>query len=310
MAKFVKDIQDKINKYRAEPGRVFGLLYPYILVIGLGLGLYYVSNLNEITRRKVEPKLVDSTAIDQELKVVEARTIPPLNIMAVKDPTPELMEKGANLYTTICASCHGADGNGSGPAAAGMNPPPRNLTTTDNWKNGATIQGIFQTLTEGIPGTAMIPYDYLTPEERVALAHHIRGEYTPNPPASTDGDLQAMDATFNLSAGSEVAAQIPVAAAKAIIERETSEAMTQLVSKLHRISGEENIEGGRIFNRVTNNKILVIYALSNSQEWRENRSAFIRFVMRNSGRTMFNRSINNLDETEWEELYNLMLKTI
>jgi hypothetical protein len=25
---------------------------------------------------------------------------------------------------------------------------------------------------------------------------------------------------------------------------------------------------------------------------------------------MFNRSINNLDETEWEELYNLMLKTI
>lgn len=36
--------------------------------------------------------------------------------------------EGAALFKTLCASCHGADGRGDGPAAGAMHPPPSDLT--------------------------------------------------------------------------------------------------------------------------------------------------------------------------------------
>ncbi len=35
---------------------------------------------------------------------------------------------GAQLYSTYCASCHGAGGKGDGSAAAALKPPPANHT--------------------------------------------------------------------------------------------------------------------------------------------------------------------------------------
>jgi mono/diheme cytochrome c family protein len=35
---------------------------------------------------------------------------------------------GAVLYRQYCASCHGVDGRGDGPAAAALSPPPTDLT--------------------------------------------------------------------------------------------------------------------------------------------------------------------------------------
>ena len=39
-------------------------------------------------------------------------------------PTPESLARGRDLYATFCASCHGVDGKGDGPAAAGLESPP------------------------------------------------------------------------------------------------------------------------------------------------------------------------------------------
>jgi mono/diheme cytochrome c family protein len=41
--------------------------------------------------------------------------------------TAALADEGAALYKTLCASCHGADGGGDGPAAAALTPPPADL---------------------------------------------------------------------------------------------------------------------------------------------------------------------------------------
>jgi cytochrome c oxidase cbb3-type subunit 3 len=38
------------------------------------------------------------------------------------------VEQGKNLYGHFCASCHGQSGKGDGPAAAALNPKPRDHT--------------------------------------------------------------------------------------------------------------------------------------------------------------------------------------
>ena len=42
---------------------------------------------------------------------------------------------GANLYPANCAACHGADGKGDGPAAAGLAEPPADLTAAHLWEH-------------------------------------------------------------------------------------------------------------------------------------------------------------------------------
>jgi len=39
----------------------------------------------------------------------------------------QVISQGKALYRADCASCHGSTGEGNGPAAAGMSPPPANL---------------------------------------------------------------------------------------------------------------------------------------------------------------------------------------
>ncbi len=98
--------------------------------------------------------------------------------------TPELVAHGKQLFDNQCASCHGAEGQGNGVAAAALNPPPRNFTTEGGWKNGRTLSGIFKTLKEGIPGTGMASYETLPAADRWALAHYVGTFAKPLAPVS------------------------------------------------------------------------------------------------------------------------------
>jgi cytochrome c553 len=40
----------------------------------------------------------------------------------------DIPEASKVLFANVCATCHGADGTGNGPAAAALNPKPRNYT--------------------------------------------------------------------------------------------------------------------------------------------------------------------------------------
>ena len=84
--------------------------------------------------------------------------------------TPELLAQGKTSFAKYCASCHGAKGEGDGPAAKALRPPPRNLVTQPV-KGGAPA--VFEVLGTGVKGTAMIPFKHLSETDRWAIAHYV-----------------------------------------------------------------------------------------------------------------------------------------
>ena len=66
-------------------------------------------------------------------------------------------DPGRVLYEQRCAACHGTSGAGDGPAAAAMEPHPRNLRDADFWR-GRTTAELRQVVRNGKPGTLMAPF--------------------------------------------------------------------------------------------------------------------------------------------------------
>jgi len=87
--------------------------------------------------------------------------------------TPEILAQGKAAFMINCASCHGNTGHGDGPAAAALNPKPRDFTS-GYWRYGGGEARVTRTITEGSPGTGMASFIALPLEDRMALAHYVR----------------------------------------------------------------------------------------------------------------------------------------
>jgi mono/diheme cytochrome c family protein len=302
-------IKNKTRQLTENPGTIFGLLYPYLLVIGLGLGIYYIQNLDNIARENVPSVLHDSTVV-ADLTVKNSVIVPPINILDFKTATPAILSEGEKLYKANCSSCHGDNGKGDGPASAGLNPPPRNFTSKEGWKNGTRLSQIYTTLQEGLPPSAMVSYDYLLPEQKIALAQYIRATFIPNPENDSDADLQALDATYNLSAGQQIAAQIPVAKAEVLIISENKDRIKKVESELNSLNSFSSEKGYQVFKKVSGNSKTALSFLINNNDWKKNLPDFINLVINNVNQNGFNGSVFNLKKDEWTSLYNFMLKLI
>jgi copper resistance protein D len=80
---------------------------------------------------------------------------------------------GLRLYGEHCAVCHGTEGYGDGPAAAGLRPRPSDLTAKHTADH--TAGDLFWWLTHGKEGTAMPGFrDRLSEEERWDLINVVR----------------------------------------------------------------------------------------------------------------------------------------
>ncbi len=69
--------------------------------------------------------------------------------------------------------CHGRVGDGKGPNALEMLPKPRNLTNHDFFA-GLPDSRLFESITFGIVGTGMPPWDVLPESERWDLVNYVR----------------------------------------------------------------------------------------------------------------------------------------
>lgn len=89
--------------------------------------------------------------------------------------------RGGRVYSRACAACHGAAGNGGGPAARHLNPRPRDFTS-GTYKFRSTPTGtlptdedLYRTVTSGIPMTMMPAFeDLLTERERRDVVAYIK----------------------------------------------------------------------------------------------------------------------------------------
>ncbi|PTL78615.1 cytochrome c [Vitiosangium sp. GDMCC 1.1324] len=99
--------------------------------------------------------------------------------------TPALLEKGKTAYASYCQSCHGEKGDG-GSMAAFLVPKPRNFLT-EPFKKGNKPEEIFQTITNGIPGSTMVAFVNVPEEDRWALAHYVLELQKQGKPADAKG---------------------------------------------------------------------------------------------------------------------------
>lgn len=100
----------------------------------------------------------------------------PIDVSGAKEPwmsSDDLVGRGKQVYATSCAMCHGNEGKGDGPAGMSLNPKPRNFVE-GKWTKGGARLGLFDVVSNGIPGTSMAAFKHVPLNERWALVHFIR----------------------------------------------------------------------------------------------------------------------------------------
>lgn len=92
---------------------------------------------------------------------------------------------GARLYETGCAQCHGSRGDGAGPSAPGMEPPPTSFR--GERMKGVAPHQLFNAIGFGVGGTTMPSFqEAMSVEDRWNLAFYImtlRDDFAPAAPS-------------------------------------------------------------------------------------------------------------------------------
>lgn len=206
-------IRDEIDfkELLKSPLRLYGWFFVYFFLLLLIFGIFFGHKLIPISFNEQKVGIVDSTKFKKEIVEKKGGIIPAVDLAAVKSPTNEMIAKGKELYDANCKSCHGDNGLGDGPAGLMLNPKPRNFHEVDGWTNGRTIDEMYKTLQVGIISKGMAAYEYLPPSQRFDIIHYVRtfADF----PAITDDQINQLNTTYNLSAGTVQPNQIPVSKA-------------------------------------------------------------------------------------------------
>jgi len=277
---------------------IIAALFASIVVPGL-------RNANRpATPTAVTPVVGESGWLDPtEFPPEKGSFIPPVDPKTLMTPSPELLARGKALFDKNCTACHGAQGHGDGTAASTMDPRPRNFTTPDGWTNGYAMPAIFKTLSEGVSGTAMSPFDYLPRKDRMALVHYVQslGAFPHNGASPKALDALAQELA---SAGEKTPNRIPVSMAMTKLEQEFSAVPPLAVDR------EDQSPGAGLLQRAVVDPVRAAQFLSQSRAWRASSRELAASVARETPVNGFAVSSASLSAAEWQLLYSELLKRI
>lgn len=127
--------------------------------------LHRAAALQQAISERSEPKAVAAIARDLAARLIAAYPIP----LAPK--TPPDLARGAALYAEQCAACHGVSGDGHGPAAANLDPPPIAFIDRERARE-RSVFALYQVIEQGLDGTSMPSFSGLPAEDKWALAFY------------------------------------------------------------------------------------------------------------------------------------------
>ena len=136
--------------------------------------------------RLVEER-ADADAVKAVTAIMRQLFISGYDVTVTPRRVPDLKAASA-LFAQQCVSCHGMTGQGDGPLAASMEPPPTDFTERQRYQD-RTVLGLYNTITHGLEGTAMQPYTGLDEAQRWALAFYV-GQLATTQQEQAAGDAQ------------------------------------------------------------------------------------------------------------------------
>ncbi len=293
----------KFNELLKNPLRLFGWIYPYFFVVLLLFGIFFGHQIITISFNEQPVSAPDSSNVKKEIIMKRGGITPAVDLNVVKNPTPEMMAKGKELYDANCKSCHGDNGMGDGPAGIALNPKPRNFHNADGWTNGRTIDELYKTLQEGIIKNGMAAYEYLSPADRFDIIHYVRSfaDY----PEVTDDQINSMNTTYNLSSGTVTANQIPVAKASVIFEAENVDQLSRIERAKIRIASAPASPGLNLlrFSVYDYNKVLSSFMKLNSSAGFEK---YVQTVLSSPVTLGYKPTVLQFNSNEWKVLFDYL----
>jgi mono/diheme cytochrome c family protein len=239
---------------------------------------------------------------ETEYPPMKGYTLPPVDPNSFINPSPDLLAAGKTLYVKGCAQCHGPNGEGDGPSAPGLNPAPRNFTRPTGWKNGVELAAIYKTISEGVPGSAMVPFDYLRSAQRMALVHYLQslGRFarSPEPAAELDA-LRGKLASVSV----QVPNKIPVSLAMEKLEKEYAAPHVPAV-RMAPGAGP----GARLAAMAMADPLRAALVLQRSPGWKESPAALAAVIVRGVPTNGFNVEAATLGVNDWSLLYEELLE--
>lgn len=119
--------------------------------------------LQQSVARKAE-----ATAINEQSRTLRMALVQAYDVRITPRGTPDL-SRAATLYAQQCASCHGAQGQGDGPAGRTLDPAPANFHDAERMAQ-RSVYSLYNTVSLGVNGTGMGAYSQLSDDDRWSLA--------------------------------------------------------------------------------------------------------------------------------------------
>ncbi len=285
-----------------NPIRLFGLVYIYFIAIALIIGLYYLDVMNSTAFNTVPGTSLDTLNIVREIETKVGGIKPAMDLALISNPTASFIATGKTKYETTCASCHGNEGKGDGIAATALNPKPRNFHSADGWTNGRTFYDIYKTVNDGVTGTGMTAYEFLSPEDRVAIIQYIRT--LADFPAVTTTDNDKLDETYKLAAGVIDPNNIPIAKSITIISDENQEIIELTDSLVAQVESDNGVNAVLLKSNVKNIEKVVYTYISKLNEM--DFVSFVKILNNDPVALGYKASVVNLESKDLQTIYKYL----